>query len=372
MSKLEYESNTRDFIQNNKPNLYYKWIDFMTVKIQKDLDIIKKIDDTIQDQVYIEGQTNNKVYKMWMFNIVYYWLVFWNQIKIYNVLDQKNNLVIQIRVKQDTWKKNNNVTSNIEFKGVFFRAYKSKLHDILSIFKVDLDKPKIMLRIDYCIDLQNIKLEEIEEYKKEYNGTIQIIKQNNDINDMIRDIKKVNKPTIEIQRKKNMVYKKYKTERNELKIYDKRFDIFMNHLYTRVDNQKGLFYKHYLDSEVPITRVELKKKSRSIRELWLGTINDVLDKIETLFYNYIKRVYNIDFFLIDKEAVKKAIYKKLDKKIDCVDIKKSLEKSINMMLAYAKRIEALWSRQKLIKVLDSHYHDDLYNKLLKVEVWYLI
>jgi len=125
---------------------------------------------------------------------------------------------------------------------------------------------------------------------------------------------------------------------NEKKFF-KTLDILENYLNRKVNWVNP--YRDYIDSDTPIVRIELTKKWESFTNISDNSIDYIFDNIDSLYFDYLKRFFIVDFSKMSVTPVKKLNWKKnfIAKK------KKELKlfHSITMLKAYIWNIKnILW------------------------------
>ena len=346
--------NTKEFCKKFDSKIIYKNIDFLVLKLlNKNKNVlwieenIKKVypyNELVQKEVHMDKLYNSLIL-FDKFFLTYSWNAFSEQKKIYNIYDFDKNKIWQLTIKNsEKLKSNNNVMNSLELSWLFFKCYDDYLLLFLEYFWISLESNWILKRLDYCIDIQGIEVFELLEYLKPSE------KKTKNVNWLVwLDKKKLNENNLDFSHWKKEVYKNFFSTHNDLKIYDKILDILDNYKNRKVNGVNP--YQYYLDSEFPITRIELKKKR--FNNLIDNSISWVFHNIEALFFDYLLRFFQIDFsFYIWTEHLtlnwKKIFLAKEEKS-------KKLYHSITMMLAYAKNIEELSWEYNLYKILLKNY-----------------
>lgn len=278
-------------------SLFYKSIDFLTLKIKEKNLNISEIEEKLylpQNSFDVYQWVKQKIDILYKFFLVFQWLVFWNKKKIYDLYDQDLNKLWQLTLKNENIKNiPKNVIDSLELSSLFFSSYRSSLYDILKYFKISSNEQWVVKRIDYCVDFKWLEvfqftekyLKEIHKKNKEYIWLTWL------------DKKKLNEWHTELNYWKVTTYLRYFTEKNTLRIYDKVLDCVDNDLKRKVNWENP--YKKYIDSDLPILRIEIQKKSQSLKHLKNNSLNFLIENIDSLFWDYLKRYFEEKFFDLD-------------------------------------------------------------------------
>lgn len=347
-----------NFIKKHNVSIFYEGIDYLTVKIEfnnSNIDYIinnlytvynHKIDICNNNFDNIELFDNIKILdKFYLINL---WLVFWWQLRLFWIYDFYKNKIWSFVYKLP-WllKKNFNVFTSLELTGLFFHNYKDYFDSILNYFWVDRFSNWILKRLDYCIDLINIEVPQLLEFLKPLHKR-QRVKNVNWLTNS--DLKLLQEKNFSLQFWKTETYKKFINNSNTLIIYDKILDIVDNYLLRQIDWKNP--YKEYLDSNFPITRVELKKTTSSFSKIRNHSVNSMIDNIRPLFFDYLKRYFVFDFSLLTWQKVslnwKKRYLAQEKKEIDIL-------RSLQMAKSYLKRVEIVCGKEYLYKFILSLY-----------------
>lgn len=372
--------NTINFSKNHDIKLLDFRIDFLTLKIQKSYSIILNIENNLLkiydiDDIKNISDLNLLTNKLILFNkyyVLFTWYAFWEQKKIYSILDIDKNKIWQIILKNDLiQKKNKNVLNYLEFKWLFFKCHSDDLNLFLDYFSINKNQMKIVSRLDYCLDILWIEvhillqyLKELWKYRKNVNALTATDKRkiynSSDIPDKIKtklknkkDLSKkdydiIINSNIDIKYWIQTTYTDYKSSHNDFKVYDKILDILDNYLKRKVNWVNP--YQSYIDSELPITRIEVKKKK--FDDLTDSSLFWLQDNIQKLFFDHISRYLNIDLSLYiwtDISLNWKKIFLAKEKK------QKSLYHSMIMARAYLENIKLLSDEDNLYKFIYESY-----------------
>lgn len=290
--------NTEKFCKKYDVKIIYQNIDFINVKILEKNKNLKIIEENIKTVYPYWDLLDSKIEMKKLYNnlvlfdkfiLVFSWFAFSNQKKIYNIYDEDKNKIWQITLKnQIKLKSNNNVIDSLELSWLFFKCYESYFLEFLEYFWISLEKNWILKRLDYCIDIQWLEVFELLEFLKN------IHKNTKNVNSITAtDKKAILENNVDFKYWKQEIYKNFFSEHNDLKIYDKILDILENYLKRKVNGKNP--YQDYLDSDLPIVRIELKKKK--FKNLTDNSIKWVFQNIEALFFDYLKRYFDIDLSL---------------------------------------------------------------------------
>lgn len=345
--------NTKKFIQKFSINIIYKNIDFIVLKILEKNNNVKNIEnqlvkiywynDVLDKNIDITSLLNT-INLFDKFIIVYSWLAFSEQKKIYNIYDFEKNKIWQLTLKNiNKLKSNNNVIDSLELSWLFFKCYNNYYNKFLNYFSISENHNWVLKRLDYCIDIKWIEVYEILNYIKDN------YRNSKNVNWLTwSDLKILKENNTDIQKWRQVTYKNFISTHNDLKIYDKILDILDNYKNRKVNWKNP--YQDYLDSDFPITRIELKKKK--FNNLTDNSLKFVFQNIEALFFDYLLRYFEIDLSLFVWQDItlnwKKIFLAKEQKS-------KKLFHSINMLLAYAKNIEEMIWENELFKILYKNY-----------------
>lgn len=371
--------DTLKFSKKNDIKILCSRLDFLTLKIQKNLFIIQKIENfltIIYDHDDIRNINNldllhNKLILFDKYYIFFTWYAFWEQKKVYWIYDKDKNKIWQIiLINENIKKKNKNVINTLEFKWLFFKCYIDDIFKFYDFFSISVYANWIVKRLDYCIDIQGIEVFQLDEYiksihknRKNVNALTWTDKKKLLESDLFEKIKNkiINKKrlttsdynyiintNIDFEYWKQKTYIDFKSSHNDLKIYDKILDLLDNHLKRRVDWVNP--YQDYLDSSLPITRIEVKKKK--FQNLTNNSIDWLTKNIEPLFFDHLLRYFKIDLSLylgLDITLNWKKIFLASEKK------QKSLYHSMIMARAYMDNIKNLSDDNNLYDFIYKSY-----------------
>ncbi len=308
-------NETIDFSKNNKIKIFDSRVDFLTVKIVKTKSIQFSIEDNLSYPYSTEEinliddifKLNNKLILFNKFIILFTWLAFNNQKKIYWIYDSDKNKIWQIVLKNSSKiQTNKNVIDTLEFKWLFCKHYMDCFDDFLNYFWVNKNQSWIVTRLDYCVDFKWIECFELLNYLKfehkvtqNVNGLSSSDKQkyydliNSEWYIISKDKKQYLNNHIDFQFWRQPIYKNFRSAHNDLKFYDKILDLLDNHRKRKINWVNP--YQDYLDSDNPITRVEVKKKK--FQNLKNNSINWLFENMESLFFDHLLRYMTIDLSL---------------------------------------------------------------------------
>lgn len=361
----EYILNTYDFSKKYDINIIYQNIDFIRIKLKEDNYSLKIIKDTLKTiYTYQDILQNNTWFHLWFYNIklfdkfymIYSWSIFWNQKLLYDIYDISKNKIWQLTIKNpDIKKQNKNVISSLELSWLFFKCYESYFLNIIDYFKINIQENNIVKRLDYCIDIKWIEVPQIlESIQKVYRKAKSVEWL------VYTDKKKIQENATILEFWRTDTFKNFFNTHNDLKIYDKILDLVDNYLKRKVDWINP--YQDYIDSYLPITRIELKKKWESFTHMTNNSIDFLLDNIEALFFDYLKRYFSIDLSLYIWENIslnwQKLFLAKEEKQ-------KKIQHSYIMAQAYLKNIEDIcWINEVYNFLLELYPNIKTYEKPL--------
>lgn len=355
-------------------NIIYQNIDFLTLKIKEKKEIHFELESKLQhvtldseikswaytnttfDNKPLLFQENISIKLFDYFLITFSWYAFNNQKKIYSIYDYDLNKIWQITLLNEIairW--NNNVINSLELKGLFFKSYKNYLNQFLEYFWFSLTDTEVVKRLDYCIDVEWVEVFELQEYlqnkhkkiKSEIIESLTWLEKREYLKWIIKKIK--------LWRQETFINLPW--SRQDLKIYDKVLDLLQDRMLRR----KVKWVNPYLDyykSKTPITRIELKKKPDSFRDLdksWLKDLWYILDNANSYFYDSLKKYFEVDFSLITNEEIKT-----IDRTKNTLAQEKkeeNLKHSLNMAKAYLEKLELLLWKKWLFKFIIELYPD---------------
>lgn len=374
LKKQKWEKNIKKYIKNLKDNtekkyiletyqyhkkfptqIIYENIDFFRCKLDDDNQITKQIESKLQ-----RSYTNLNIHEIIDFQIatiniplfdnkffiIYAWLTFWNQKKLYDIYDIDKNKVWQIVLKNPKHKNiAKNVICSLELSWLFFKCYNDYFFSFLEYFKIDIHKNNILKRLDYCIDLKGIEIPELLNYIKP------VYKKSKSVVWLTQtDKRKLNEIFTDLKYWKTETFINFFNSYNDLKIYDKILDLVDNHMKRKVNWKNP--YQDYIDSDLPITRIELKKKWEAFANIQDNSIEYILNNIQAMFYDYLKKYFFIDLSLYEWENIslnwKKNFLAKQEKQ-------KKILHSYQMAQAYLNNIKEYDGEDNLYKFLFKLY-----------------
>lgn len=353
----KYLIETYFFSKQYNIKIIYQNIDFIRIKLLDD-NFLLKIEDKLKVvytyQDIFENKTDfTKLQNISLFDnkffIFFSWLTFWNQKLLYDIYDYDKNKIWQIVIKnpkhRKIWK---NVINSLELSWLFFKCYEDYFFSFLEYFKIDLHQKDILKRLDYCIDIKWIEVPEILNFIKP------VYKKSKSVNWLTHtDKKKMSELTTDLKFWRTETFINFFNSLNDLKIYDKILDLVDNYMKRKVDWKNP--YQDYLDSDLPILRIELKKKWEAFANIEDNSIEFILDHIQELFFDYLKRYFYIDFSLYENEDSISLNWKKIY--LAKQEKQKKILHSFIMAQAYLKNIEDYTSKNELYKFLLELYPD---------------
>ena len=351
----KYLIDTTFFSQKHDIKIIYSNIDFIRIKLIDD-DSLNYIQNTLKtvynyQDILLNNTDFTKLQNISLFDkkffIFYSWLTFWNQKKLFDIYDIDKNKIWQIVIKNSDhrkiWK---NVINSLELSWLFFKCYESYFYNFIEYFKIDTFQKDILKRVDYCIDVKGIEVQEITQYLKE------VYKKSKNVNWLTHsDKKKLWEINTDLKYWKTETFINFFNSLNDLKIYDKVLDLVDNYMKRKVNWKNP--YGDYIDSDLPITRIELKKKWESFSNIQDNSIDFILDHIQEFFYDYLKRYFFIDLSLYKNEDSISLNWKKIY--LAKQEKQKKILHSFIMAKAYLKNIEEYTSKKELYKFLFELY-----------------
>lgn len=291
--------NTKKFLKKFWLQIVYKNIDFIVLKllqknynaekIENEILRVYSYNDLLDNSINLENLPNTlKLFDK--FILCFSWLAFSEQKKIYNIYDIEKNKIWQLTLKNSKKLKwNVNVIDSLELSWLFFKCYSEHYKNFINYFWISEEKNWILKRLDYCIDLKWIEVFELLEYIKPNH------KNSKSVNSLTgTDLKILKENNVDIKKWRKETYKNFISSHNDLKIYDKILDILENYFKRKVNWQNP--YKDYIDSDLPITRIELKKKK--FDNLANNSLKFVFQNIEALFFDYLLRYFDVDLSVL--------------------------------------------------------------------------
>lgn len=346
--KLKNQLKTYEyFYKIHKVEFIYQNIDYLTCKIQSInlniLDFQEKLNISYNHKFDIEKNLNSitslqhiKLFET--FYLINLWNIFNWQLDIYWIYDIDKNKIWSIAIANKfKIKKNNNVISKLELTWLFFKCYSNYLNNFLNYLDISRKDNDILKRIDYCLDIKWIEVFQLLEYlKNTYKRTRNVL-----------DLTATDK--LAIQNSKGYqsdmkywlqeTYKKILWSSNELKIYDKILDLIQPWLIHRKVKWVNP-YQDYINSNLPITRLEMLKNSNWLMKMENHSIDFMFENIQDLFFDYLKRIFDcIDLSILVWENIwlnwKKIFLAKTEKEKDvfrCMQMIKSSFATVNDIL----------------------------------------
>lgn len=353
LSKLEQKIiKTYHFSKRNNLEVFYKNIDFLTIWIERK-DFTEKLEKLTKVCSYDDiSNANNSLTDILLkfpivritdkFFFVFSGLTFNNKKQIYSLYDYDRNKIWQIVLRNEEQIKSSekNIKNQIELSWLFFKCYQDYLNEFLDKLEVNRYEQDIIWRIDYCVDFKWLEVFKIVKYVSDrVKKTVKVY------NDLPRaDRKKLmREKNAEVKYWNQTVWLAIKWSRQDFKVYDKTLDIVENYLKRKVDWKNP--HAEYIKSNSPIFRIEVKRKSASMTDLKDNSLNYFFENLEALFFDYIKRYFDIDlsYFVANLKKVDRS------KNFLAQDVKyKKLERTLKMFKAYWETLK-LWGGNKFLK-----------------------
>jgi len=307
-------------------------IDFYKIKINDDL--LKYIEDK---SYRIYNNLTFRDFKLDEFD----WLVLfdkfiivnfgtiWNTKQRFDILDFDLNKVWNIIYALVDYKSN---ISYLELSWLFCNSYMDYKEDFFKFLHINTKINWILKKIDFKIDVVG----------KETFQIIQFMKDKDYKNALVEwlsafDKKKVLDTKGLIKYWKVITWLTIKGTYNNLVIYDKILDILDNYLSRQIDWVNP--YQEYLDSNLPITRIEVSKKWESFQHIANNSIDWIEKNIEALYFDYLKGFFVVDFrkiciWTIESLNGKTNFIAKKQKELKLIH-------SLNMFQAYGRNLKYL-------------------------------
>jgi len=329
--------------------IFHKTIDFLKVKITKDLYAYFEDSSPIVYNNMTFLDLDLKYYSGLCLFDTFYIINFgkiWTSKHRFDIVDVDKNKVWNIIYAIREYKSN---ISYIEFSWYFFKSTDTgfivpssplwlasrynHLDSFLNLLKVGLNDNKLIKRIDYNIDIIGLEcfqvLKLLKEDKDYKNSTVFWLTAFDKI--------KLNQNKGILSHWEVATGYTIKGAYNNLIIYDKILDILENY-FKRLSNWVNL-YQSYLDSKEPITRIEVQKKWESFYHINDSSLSYFFNNIESLFFDYL-----IQFFVLDLRNISEVKIPSLNWKSNFLAKKKKGLKflhSLNMFKAYANNLKLL-------------------------------
>lgn len=389
--KKELYAKTRVFASRKDCKVYRKSIDWMTIRLSENSEIVKILD---RHDMYTDEKTSRMPILWGIFYIQYFDMVMNGLLKVYHIKDSENNKQVGcIHIRQESEKKTKNVFTDIELVWHFWTCYTYTFERILKFFNIQKTSRNIVSRIDYAIDFDGPEVKDFTRYEREskkresaqnamtlladfkfsQDGEFLMIPKSE-----MEKIKEI-MDTTKVKRAnygERDTYKGIQNERNELYIYDKKLDILDKEKYKLhiTDRETGEIEYPYLEvmkESKNITRIEYKKKARSLREMVENSINEVLEKIEDMAIDYMEDYYDLDFrYLVGRERTKIVKSQEMKEKAyvdQCMKgiIKKKSSLSLAMFRSYAEKYIMFKNEKDFFGQLYSIFWERLVDNIIK-------
>lgn len=366
------------FMETKDIWIYYENVDYLTIKLTKEnayLQELEKMDIWEQKDVWFMG-----------FKIKYHGLTAWSQLKVFfmhnGFLTAKweYQQIGAIHIKQETEKKNKNMNTDIELVGLCWYKYKDLTDRIYNLLNVDKDKRDILTRIDYAFDLTNITVDDVYKLCKEHVGEWELKTYAQMIWESDEDLEK------ELDKLENwagniktfnwrITWFIIRNDRHTISVYDKKFQILQKRKYKeKIDiyDENGekcgedYYYKHYIEKEYAITRIEFRKNARSFGDFENNSINETMQVIRNQAISFINKKFDLDLSTIVKDYKQnERIFN--EKKDDfCIWFAEKKSKIyLDRGLSYISNYAFLNSEKKLFKMLQMQYWSRIEEFFLK-------
>jgi len=231
---------------------------------------------------------------------------------------------------------------------IYFNKYEY-LSDFFEYLYIDVTVQKILKRIDFNIDIWGLEVFELLDYikdKETFKGY------------EVKDLNWIDRNKLNIN---EWIFKYWKTTTSftsiwayhKVIVYDKILDLLKKHMKTKV-NWVNPFLS-YIKSETPITRVELVKKWESFLHMKDNSILWVFWHIESLFFDYMSRVFSFPLSSFSTSEIETLNWKKIF--LAKSQREKNLLHSLTMFKAYWQNIiDIIWEFEFKEIVLDKFWN----------------
>lgn len=374
-------AKTRELISKNGLSVFYRNVDFLTVKLSapppgppsssfyrnaffEDGEVSLSSDRSLSVLYGIVPNSDTYHLDFGGFVIRYFDTVANGRLKVLHVVDPLGQIVAVVHIEIPVeGKKSKNVSSDVEFVGLFWTAYEHFFEDFCDFFGIDVLQKNLCKRIDYCVDVSGIHSHDLLKLaydKREVESQGELLK-------LSKAKRKKLKPAKIHALGGFVTWRKFKGSTNDLVIYDKRLDVLDKKKYTIVSvaMMEGLEadrpYKRYLDGDVPITRVEFRKRANSFRDLADNSIASVFKHVEQQMADFFGKHVDFDMqtFLSDC-----ATFERHDSPVDDSEIidhlsngeiEKKAARYASLVFTHAKNLTDLKSETFLFRKLLSTY-----------------
>lgn len=283
------------------------------------------------------------------FTAEYRWFVQWDSLICIDFLDINAKKVGQLLYKVfSDRKKNKNMPSKISFDGVFFTFYNHYFQDFLDFFWIKKTDQNLLLRVDYCVDLCGVSVDTL--YRK-----YRCLPKTRCLS--------VPKPIYATDTGLVTTYT-YKTDTNDIQIYDKKLDILMKWKYKLKNEVWDTPWNDYLKIESPISRIEVRWNAHS----WYTKKNASIEWLESsglqLCIDYIKNFYQLDLSVFFQDYDPKNIKLKKDV-VNAPILEHKKMYALRMFKAYAKSCEEFFG----FETLQEEFYELFENKFVAEEIF---
>jgi len=325
--------------KNQKFYIFYKNLDWLKIKLVKaNLNDFVEVCPHIHNSFDFRTKKNINEFSYYplfdWINIINYWKIGTSK-RRFDLVDDSLNKFGNIIFAIKEYKSN---ISFIELSWLFFKEYFDYFDKLIDLLCIDRTQNWLVKTVDYCIDLCGIEVFDI----------IEFLKQEKDYKGMFvewlsaTDLKKIIDKKWLIKYWKQITWLTMKGTYNDLKIYDKILDILDNYMHRKINWVNP--HNSYINSDLPITRIELRKKWECFLHIRDNSLNFILDNIEKLFFDYLRYTFNFDFQKVSFLPIESLNWKKifLAKEVK----RKKLFHSILMFKSYWKNIiDLLWQKE---------------------------
>lgn len=323
---------------------YYSNIDYLTIKLVENTDIVKTLH-------WLTENSPNYLIDCGGFKIQYESVLFGGQLTVLRLYDDKGNKLGCIHLKNNVLrsdgmqKQNKNVATNVEFTGDFWKLYGEYFPFFCDFFGIDVEKEKNVTRLDYCIDIAWIDVDEV--YKK-YRAPFDVWLWKDGQGFYLGNV---------------LTGWTDKSDRHEMAIYNKKLDILKKnkHNIETLIGEKP--YMQYIKETFPITRFEYRATSRSLREA-SASVNYCIQYGRQLACSYASRFYMLDLTVFFEDFKRFDFPVRSDPLISVMLGKKAYMASC-MIKAYCSSLRDYKTEAHVFELLYQMYGDRLQNYLEK-------
>lgn len=341
-----------------KIQIIYKNIDFVKLKITNDLlpfflsKSSKEYDKFTFSDLRMKDFTWYKIFDKYF--IVNFWEISNKTKHRFDIVDKDKNKYWNIIFTLKEYKSN---IPYLELWGLFFKTNDVQVnendeklpymlrfdlfHEFLEYFSISTKERSVIKNLQFCCDFSGREVFQILKYLKKW-----------------KDYKKV--PVLDLtafdykklmQKEGRIEYWKVTTgltipwTYNKLIVYDKILEQLQVYLWRLINWVNP--YQDYINSDVPICRIEVEKKSAAFSHIEDNSMEWIFENIEALYFDYLTRYFKIDFRKFSTISIENLNWKTNHFAKKKKEMK--LLHSMNMFNAYSKNLQVLmwkWAFEK--------------------------